>query len=65
MTAQGDLERTIRRINFKLSQPGEIDVMQTGVRFKIGERDISPRMSKGQLIKWLEAFEEGLNYAHK
>lgn len=69
MSVWADCYMTLQRVNAKLAYHGKASLeLRTGYG-KVGlsqfatNNDVSPLMTRRQLLFWLEAFESGMDYA--
>lgn len=61
-----EVEQTLKvLINNTNDESLNLDWSQRQPRLGVGERFISPRLSTGQMVKWMDAFLEGYLYAEK
>lgn len=58
-----DLEAALSRINRNSNKEFYFDWMGRRPRVCFMGREISPRLSSGEMMRWLDAFEVGLDYS--
>lgn len=57
---RADLERALNRLVKNFGRQFYMDWTQRQPRFCLKGRELSPRLSKNEMMRWMEAFEAGL-----